>query len=1005
MKQSLTGDQPVLIKEKGRIRIVKIGELIDKYIQGEGVYDCFEKDIFSLSFDDAYKYSFRKVSHLIKHGRENEIVHIKTSYGKSIKVTGCHSIFGIDRKTLTVKEIRARDLKKGDLILAPKRVSFEENECQSEINVLDYIDVYEAKKQGWYLYTDKDEIKKIFATAKIVHQKKDNDKSRKHYLLTKNGNTVEVLDDSYKQYVTKGFLPVWLAKFLRMNEGAIRTYFHGKEYAIPVKLQVTNGLAKLLGLFVAEGHVDSRQIGFTFSRTERDLVRLVCEQAFLLGSSHTVEERPEKNCVRVKLFGGLLSHLFRTWCGKGAHNKKVPEFIFTSPTTIRQDFIDYLYIGDGHNTKNRNQLMLTTVSEELANQVVYLWLLQGVVSSITRRISKGLGKTPSKMCVVSVYGLDINVSNYFSTNNTNLRRKRRLTMSATSLANKLGAHITLEEAGYLEKLQLLDWNKDYSYAEMTEFFGTDKPGYKLRYLLDSNHLTQNSSNGYCVTLQLVQRCKAFEQIKKLAMSDFLFLDVKEIEVMHDGYEHVYDLSVPACENFVAGFGGIAAHNSRGQQGIGISAAVMYAQLTTGRPAKITSRTSPSKPAHYYELHINKQTNSPDILKDEEREWKKEHGTKVELDLEANYLKGSQSVDEYLKQTAIINSHITLIYLNPKGEQKVYARATTQLPPEPKEVKPHPHGLEFGMLQNLLKGTESRTLQSFLTNDLSRVGSQTAKDICDNALLDPKMKPGKLMHADVEKLITAIKNAKIMAPSADSISPIGTESIEKGIRKEINAEFYCSVSRPPSVYRGNPFQIEVAIAYGGEQPGDQTANVIRFANRVPLLYQQGACAISKSIMTTNWKAYGLNQSNNQLPVGPLTILVHIASVWVPFTSESKEAIAHYPEIIKEIKLALQEAGRKLQTYVHKKKRVGVELQKRSYIEKYIPAVAESIITLAELKKEEKGKIEEHLKDILERHRGELEDMSFDEDKNAEYKEELAARRTADLDTDDEQKEDD
>ncbi|MFA5796948.1 MAG: DNA topoisomerase VI subunit B [Candidatus Woesearchaeota archaeon] len=384
--------------------------------------------------------------------------------------------------------------------------------------------------------------------------------------------------------------------------------------------------------------------------------------------------------------------------------------------------------------------------------------------------------------------------------------------------------------------------------------------------------------------------------------------------------------------------------SRGQQGIGISAAVMFSQLTTGRPTKILSKTALNKPAHYMELHLDTQTNTPEIMIDEIKEWNKERGTRIELDLEGSYMKGSQSVDEYIRQTAIVNPHATFIYTNPKAEQFIYARASDDLPKEPLEIKPHPYGLELGILIKLLKNTESRTLQSFLTNDLSRVGSGTAKDICDSALIDPKKHPSDISMQDAEKLITAIKNTKIMAPTTDCLSPIGEELLEKSLKKEINAEFYVTITRPIFVYRGNPFQIEVGLAYGGDQPRDQTVALMRFANRVPLLYQQGACAFTKSVVATNWKAYGLNQSNGALPVGPLAIVIHIASVWVPFTSESKEALAHYPEIIKELKLALQEAGRKLQTYVHKKHRVQNQLERANLFDRYIPEVADSLSRL-------------------------------------------------------------
>jgi len=390
--------------------------------------------------------------------------------------------------------------------------------------------------------------------------------------------------------------------------------------------------------------------------------------------------------------------------------------------------------------------------------------------------------------------------------------------------------------------------------------------------------------------------------------------------------------------------------SRGQQGIGISAAVLYAQLTTGRTAKITSRVSKKEPAFYYELNIDTQNNKPVIAKEETVEWAKENGTKVEIDLEAEYAKGVQSVDEYLKQTAVINPHVTIIYTNPKSEQVIYARATDKLPDEPKEIKPHPYGIELGMLMDKLRWTEARTLQSFLASEFSRVGSGTAKEICEHAAILPNTKPADVSRDMAEKLLQGIQLTKIISPPTDCLSPIGKELFEKGLRKEIRAEFYCVISRPPAVYRGNPFIIEAAVAFGGEIPKEDKANILRFANRVPLLYQEGGCAMTKAIMETNWKPYGLQQSSDSIPVGPVVIVVHMSSVWVPFTSESKEAIAHYVEIIKEIKLALQECGRLLGTYVRKKYRISEQIERANMFEKYIPEIAESLSILSNEKKE-------------------------------------------------------
>lgn len=404
--------------------------------------------------------------------------------------------------------------------------------------------------------------------------------------------------------------------------------------------------------------------------------------------------------------------------------------------------------------------------------------------------------------------------------------------------------------------------------------------------------------------------------------------------------------------------------ARGQQGIGISAAVLYAQLTTGRPARIWSKIKETEPAHYYELHIDTQKNQPEIVKDEESNWKKKTGVKIELDIDASYQKGDQSVDSYLKQTAIANPHATFVYTNPKAEQFVFARVSDKLPKEPTAIKPHPYGVELGIMLKMLKNTESRTLQSFLTGEFSRVGPQTAKEICDAAGLFTNMKPDELQLPHVEKLLDGIKKTKIIAPSTDCISPIGEELLEKGLRKEIPAEFYVAVSRSPDVYRGIPFVVEVALAYGGEQPSDQTIRILRFANRVPLLYQSGSCASNKSIVQTNWKPYGLSQSQSSVPVGPLTVVISLVSVWPPFTSEAKEAIAHYPEIIKEMKLALQDAGRKLGAYVNKKRKVADQQERLSIFENYMPEVAAA---LADLSGMSKDKILESMRKMLEKNK--------------------------------------
>jgi DNA topoisomerase-6 subunit B len=425
--------------------------------------------------------------------------------------------------------------------------------------------------------------------------------------------------------------------------------------------------------------------------------------------------------------------------------------------------------------------------------------------------------------------------------------------------------------------------------------------------------------------------------------------------------------------------------SRGQQGIGISASVMYGQLTTGRPARITTKIGPKYKAYYCELQIDTSNNKPEVMKESEVEWHRDHGTRVEIDLEAIYQKGSQSIDTYLKYTAIVNPHATIIYTNPKAEQIIFPRGIDKLPAEAQEIKPHPYGVELGFLVKMLTDTEARTMQSFFVNEFSRVGSGTAKEILQKAGMLTDMKPEKVSREQTERLIKAISDTKIMNPPTDCVVPIGAEQLERGLKKEIKAEFYATNTRPPAVYRGNPFVVEAGIAYGGEQEADAPIKLLRYANRVPLQYQQSACAITQSIIQTNFRSYGLSQSKGALPIGPCTLVVHLGSVWVPFTSESKEAIAHYPEIIKEVKLALQECGRQLASYVLKKQRLSNEMKKRSYIEKYIPYIGGALQEMIGLTPGQKDNVESYLKELLEEKRGKLQSI---EAENADYDENMA-----------------
>lgn len=416
--------------------------------------------------------------------------------------------------------------------------------------------------------------------------------------------------------------------------------------------------------------------------------------------------------------------------------------------------------------------------------------------------------------------------------------------------------------------------------------------------------------------------------------------------------------------------------SRGQQGIGISAAGMYGLLTTGEPVQIISRTDKNKKAYHCHVQIDTTKNKPMVILDEDCDFELPTGTQVTITLEGKYQKGKQSVDEYILQTAMANPHATIIYNAPDGQHYEYLRQTKQMPFIPVEIKPHPYGVELGLLYKMARETTAKHLSQFLQNDFSRISPKVADEICKKAGISKNAKPADLSLKDAEAIHNAINETKIMAPPVNCIGPIGESELEKGIKRVVEAEFYAVCSRKPEVYRGNPFLIEAAIAYGFKTEQDENSDdpdklpqleLKRFANRVPLLYQQSACAIHKAVVETNWRNYSLSQSRGALPMGPIVLMIHMASVWVPFTSESKEAIAHYPEIIKEIKLAIQECGRQLGMYLRKQKRIKMEMQKRGYIEIYLPVIGEALKDILKLKDEQVKTVVHRLKEVLEKTR--------------------------------------
>ncbi len=868
LKQSLTHDEPIIVMYDGKVKIVPIGEFVGSFLNdNEEVANVTDSDIFAPSFDwNEYKMKYRKVSHLIRHKRENEIIKITTKTNREIKVTGCHSLFSCGENG-KIENVEARNLNVGDRIVVPSSLP-SAGDIES-ISILDYLSGQDVNNNWMYVYGIEEHVKKILEKSKIVHKMSGGKKRKFHRVKCKNG-FIDIVDEKVKYYKSSGFLP--LSDLLRIDlgriDGFIQTYHHGNKTRIPTEWNLTESLMRFMGLFVAEGHVDRRQIGFTFGKHEDYLVDEICTTARNLGASVTVE--PRERSIRVKVFGGVLPILMEKWCGRGARNKRVPEFVFRTTHTLRQHFLDGLYLGDGHKVKGRNSLMLNTTSKNLANDVTYLWSMQGVLSSVDRKMNKNniVGKK-SISYHVTIYGSDLEKSYVFSPT-SEIRTKRN-------------------------------------------------------------------------ALQCMTR------------SDLCQLEIKSIERIDEGFENVYDISVPGCENFVGGSGGFCVHNTRGQQGLGISCAVLYSQLTTGSPTMIRTSTGDGK-THIYQLRIDVGKNKPVVMETNVEEGEPWHGTEVTFVAESTYRENKQSVLEYIKQTAISNPYTDIIFDSPNGRME-FKRGVDHLPPEPKEIMPHLEGVELGVLMRMLANTSARTLHSFLTTEFSRLGKQSANEILIKAgitkevggqlIPDTKLRPGRVTDEQARKIIDAVKHVRLLRPPTDCLSPLGSSLVDSGLMKELNPEFVASVTRPPEVYRGWPFQIEVGLGFGGSI---QSFNLLRFANRVPLLYQGGVCAMTKAVQETDWRRYGMEVNRGNIEE-PLVVFVHISSVWVPFTSESKEAIANYDVIIKEIKLALQECSRKLSIWLSGKRKKAMLSKKKSIFERYAAETAHALSIMTDMSKEE------------------------------------------------------
>lgn len=409
--------------------------------------------------------------------------------------------------------------------------------------------------------------------------------------------------------------------------------------------------------------------------------------------------------------------------------------------------------------------------------------------------------------------------------------------------------------------------------------------------------------------------------------------------------------------------------NRGQQGIGISGGVMFTQATSGQPTKVITSTGADDEISHNEIMIDVNRNRGKIMdhKATEGDWK---GTRIEFDVkDVIYQRSRYGPYNYLRMTAIANPHTQITLEEPDGSLTVFERAIKENPEEPQPIPPHPAGMRADGLLSLSKDTNSKSIGTFLVNDLSRFSRNKLENLEKMVDVDLDKDPSKITWDEAESLVSAFGEMDFMAPSTEGLRPIGEEDIERGLNQILDPDFACAVTRSPEVYRGGvPFIVETGLAYGGNA-GDSSGSgeigleLIRFANRAPLIFNQGGCALTSAARDIDWRRYEIDPERT-----PVTLFINIVSTHVPYTSAGKQSVAEEPEVYEEVRQAIMQAARKLRRFLRKKIKRRERRERANLFEEYLPIISQKA---ADLVGEEPPEVESLIKEIAGVESGEEE----------------------------------
>jgi DNA topoisomerase-6 subunit B len=430
--------------------------------------------------------------------------------------------------------------------------------------------------------------------------------------------------------------------------------------------------------------------------------------------------------------------------------------------------------------------------------------------------------------------------------------------------------------------------------------------------------------------------------------------------------------------------------SRGQQGIGISAATTWAQMTNARGVNVISKTKKMRKAISAQVDVDIKSNTGVVKNKESIDWDRDHGTRVEFVLDGRIqLNGDGGIVTYLEGTILVNPHMTITYKLMDSDFVTVTRVSHDVPQVPEASLPHPHTFKLGEFITHATLFGKTSLSKFLKTGFSRVSDPSISDFVKQGL--PKSLLEKpvtaLSEADFKKVFQAVQNSQLMAPSTKSVLTVGEEALSKSITRLGEIDFFAIVTRKPTICDFKPVVVEVALARFKDrnQESDSPVTLLRFANRVPLQFDKSGCAITWAIESVNWKAYGLGQPKDSLPLGPYIFAISIVSPFIKFKNASKETIDASEELVAEIRLALIQAGQKLSRHIKKEVKEADLERKLAHIEQFGPILVEGLARLINAPESRKKKAEEGLRKLLGRDSEEaIADLEAAESKLLEQK---------------------